>query len=57
VRTGQIHNDGTSYTGRVFSETKYDSRCLAVECGSQFVDGNAPSGGWTTSRRRSRPRR
>ncbi|MFJ3235917.1 polymorphic toxin-type HINT domain-containing protein [Streptomyces sp. NPDC086787] len=48
LRPRQVQVPAASGTGRVISETKYDSRGLAVETSAQYVDTTAPSGALAT---------
>ncbi|MEV8597620.1 polymorphic toxin-type HINT domain-containing protein [Streptomyces sp. NPDC052012] len=44
LRPRQVQVPAATGTGRVISETKYDSRGLAVETAAQYIDTTAPSG-------------
>ncbi|WP_437096274.1 polymorphic toxin-type HINT domain-containing protein [Streptomyces sp. enrichment culture] len=44
MRPRQVQLPAATGTGRVISETKYDSRGLAVETAAQYIDTTAPSG-------------
>ncbi|MEU0171671.1 polymorphic toxin-type HINT domain-containing protein [Streptomyces iakyrus] len=43
LRPRQVQAPAATGTGRVISETKYDSRGLAVETAAQYIDSSAPS--------------
>ncbi len=44
LRPRQTQKPAATGTGRVISETKYDTRGLAVETAADFIDSTAPSG-------------
>ncbi|MFF0205897.1 polymorphic toxin-type HINT domain-containing protein [Streptomyces sp. NPDC005017] len=44
LRPRQVQVPAASGTGRVISQTKYDTRGLAVETAAQFIDTTAPGG-------------
>ncbi|MGW7302357.1 polymorphic toxin-type HINT domain-containing protein [Streptomyces sp. NPDC054829] len=44
LRPRQVQVPAATGTGRVISETKYDTRGLAVETAAQYIDTTAPSG-------------
>ncbi|GGR85535.1 MULTISPECIES: polymorphic toxin-type HINT domain-containing protein [Streptomyces] len=48
LRPRQVQMPAATGTGRVISETKYDSRGLAVETAAQYIDNQAPSGSLAT---------
>ncbi|MGW3957752.1 polymorphic toxin-type HINT domain-containing protein [Streptomyces sp. NPDC004752] len=48
LRPRQVQVLAATGTGRVISETKYDSRGLAVETAAQYIDTTAPSGALAT---------
>ncbi|MEV8554723.1 RHS repeat-associated core domain-containing protein [Streptomyces glaucescens] len=48
LRPRQVQVPAATGTGRVISETKYDTRGLAVETAAQYIDTKAPSGALAT---------
>ncbi|MFF5537859.1 polymorphic toxin-type HINT domain-containing protein, partial [Streptomyces cinerochromogenes] len=48
LRPRQVQVPAATGTGRVISETKYDTRGLAVETSAQYIDSKAPTGALAT---------
>ncbi|MEU2060160.1 RHS repeat-associated core domain-containing protein [Streptomyces sp. NPDC013455] len=48
LRPRQVQVPAATGTGRVISETKYDTRGLAVETAAQYIDSKAPTGALAT---------
>ncbi|WP_432171827.1 polymorphic toxin-type HINT domain-containing protein [Streptomyces sp. 1222.5] len=48
LRPRQVQIPAATGTGRVISETKYDTRGLAVETAAQYIDSKAPTGALAT---------